>query len=48
MGEDNTCGSLTMKNVAGTHIRGVAQPVNRQDCVRSWDVMTLQNVSVSK
>lgn len=48
MGEDNTCGSLTMKNVAGTHIRGVAQPVNRQDCVKSWEVMTLQNVSVSK
>lgn len=48
MGEDNTCGSLTMKNVEGTHIRGVAQPVNRQDCIQSWDVMTLQNVSVSK
>ena len=48
MGEDNTCGSLTMKHVEGTHIRGVAQPVNRQDCIQSWDVMTLQHVSVSK
>lgn len=48
MGDDNTCGSLTMKNVNATHIRGVAQPINRQDCVKSWEVMTLENVKVSK
>lgn len=48
MGENNHCHDLLMENVTATHIRGVAQPVNRQDCVKSWDKMVLNNVTVSK
>lgn len=48
MGEDNNCGTLEMLHVDGTHIRGVAQPVNRQDCVKSWATMKLSDVVVSK
>lgn len=48
MGEDNNCHALYMRNVEGTNIRGVAQPVNRQDCIKSWDIMKLDNVTVSK
>lgn len=47
MGDDNNCHTLYIQNVKGTNIRGVAQPVNRQDCVKSWDVMKLDNVEVS-
>lgn len=48
MGDNNNCGTLEMFHVEGTHIRGVAQPVNRQDCVKSWATMTLSDVVVSK
>lgn len=48
MGEDNNCHDLLMENVTATHIRGVAQPINRQDCIKSWDKMVLRNVEVSK
>ena len=48
MGDDNNCGTLEMSHVDATQIRGVAQPVNRQDCVKSWDKMILSNVTVSK
>lgn len=48
MGENNNCGTLEMFRVDGTHIRGVAQPVNRQDCVKSWAKMVLSDVTVSK
>lgn len=48
MGDNNNCGTLIMNSVTATHIRGVAQPVNRQDCVKSWAKMVLNNVEVSK
>lgn len=48
MGENNNCHDLLMENVTATHIRGIAQPINRQDCVKSWDTMTFRNVTVSK
>ena len=48
MGDDNSCDTLEMSHVEGTHIRGVAQPVNRQDCVKSWNTMKLSDVVVSK
>ena len=48
MGENNNCHDLLMEIVTATHIRGVAQPINRQDCVKSWDKMVLKNVTVSK
>lgn len=48
MGDNNNCDMLEMFHVEGTHIRGVAQPVNRQDCVKSWAVMKLSDVVVSK
>lgn len=48
MGENNNCGTLEMLHVKGTHIRGVAQPVNRQDCVKSWKAMKFSDVEVSK
>lgn len=48
MGEDNECGELYMSRVNGTHIRGIAQPVNRQGCLKSWSKMVLDQVVVSK
>lgn len=48
MGPNNNCHDLLMENVTATHIRGVAQPINRQDCVKSWDKMEFRNVTVSK
>ena len=48
MGDNNNCDTLEMFHVEGTHIRGVAQPVNRQDCVKSWATMKLSDVTVSK
>lgn len=48
MGADNNCDTLIMNSVTATHIRGVAQPVNRQDCVKSWATMKLSDVTVSK
>lgn len=48
MGEDNNCDTLEMSHVEGTHIRGIAQPVNRQDCVKSWATIKLSDVVVSK
>lgn len=48
MGEDNSCHDLHLENIVCTHIRGVAQPINRQDCLKSWDTIELKNVVVSK
>lgn len=48
MGEDNECGELYMSRVNGTRIRGIAQPVNRQGCLKSWSKMVLDQVVVSK
>lgn len=48
MGEGNTCGTLVLDHVEATGIRGVAQPINRQDCVESWENIILHSVHVGK
>ncbi|MGM9802828.1 MAG: glycosyl hydrolase family 28-related protein [Muribaculaceae bacterium] len=48
MGEDNTCSGLTIENVVATHITYNTTPLNRQDCVRMWDNITIKNMVVKK
>lgn len=46
MGADNHCHDLTIENVKATHCE-VTLPLNRQDCPRMWDSVTLRNVSIT-
>ena len=48
MGENNTCSGLTIENVTATHISFNTTPLNRQDCVRMWDNITIKNMVVRK
>lgn len=48
MGENNTCSGLTIENVVATHITYNTTPLNRQDCVRMWDNITIKNLVVRK
>lgn len=48
MGENNECEDLHLENITATHIRGVAQPINRQECVKSWSQIICNNVIVTK
>lgn len=48
MGENNTCSGLTIENVTATNISYNTTPLNRQDCVRMWDNITIKNMVVRK
>lgn len=48
MGENNECEDLHLEDITATHIRGVAQPINRQECVKSWSQIICNNVIVTK
>jgi len=48
MGVNNECEDLYLEDITATHIRGVAQPINRQECVKSWSQIICNNVIVTK
>lgn len=48
MGENNTCSGLTIENVTATRISYNTTPLNRQDCVRMWDNISIKNMIVRK
>ena len=48
MGENNTCSGLTIENLVATHISYNTTPLNRQDCVRMWDNITIKNMRISQ
>lgn len=48
MGDNNTCSGLTIENVTATQITYNTTPLNRQDCVKMWDNISIKNMVVRK
>ena len=47
MGEDNSCSGLTIENVNAYGITYNTTPLNRQECPRMWDNISIRNYNIT-